>query len=155
MAKVSKAVVRILEALTRTADYTGDVEIWRKRKNQFSVNTPLKDDLEESMPAALVGLVKSHVIHQAIVSPRLTQVKDVSPFYNKTTYTGKSLYCDIDEDIVTDDYVVFTDNVGKKQVYIVEGQGDMDWVSPWSGMTAGKEVMIARMNGKRVDRTIG
>lgn len=155
MAKVSEAVVRILEALTRTADYTGDVEIWRKWKNQFSVNTPPKDDLEESMPAALVGLVKSHVIHQAIVSPRLTQVKDASPFYNKTTYTGKSLYCGIEEDVTTDDYVVFTDNSGKKQVYIVEGQGDMDWVSPWSGMTAGKEVMIARMNGKRVDRTIG
>ena len=148
-------MVRILDALTRTADYTGDVEIWRKHKNQFSVNTPPKDDLEESMPAALVGLVKSHVIHQAIICPRLTQVKDASPFYNKTTYTGKSLYCGIEEDVVTDDYVVFTDNSGKKQVYIVEGQGDMDWVSPWSGLIAGKEVMIARMNGKRVDRTVG
>ena len=148
-------MVRILDALTRTADYTGDVEIWRKQKNQFSVNTPPKDDLEESMPAALVGLVKSHIIHQAVICPRLTQVKDASPFYNKTTYTGKSLYCGIEEDVTTDDYVVFTDNSGKKQVYIVEGQGDMDWVSPWSGMIAGKEVMIARMNGKRVDRTIG
>lgn len=155
MAESAEVVVRILEALTRLADYTGDVEIWRKRKNQFSVNTPQKDDLEESLPAALVGLVKSHTIHQVTIGPRLTQIKDASPFYNKTTYTGKSFYCDIDEDVVTDDYVVFTDNTGKQQVYIVEGQGDMDWVSPFSGVIAGKEVMIARMNGKRVDRTIG
>lgn len=98
---------------------------------------------------ALHGYSKIHTIEEATVVPRTTEIVKASPDNAKRSYTGKTLYCSIHEDVESDDMIVYTDYAGKIQVFEVEGEGSNDYVSPYTGFEAGKELFLGRVRHRR------
>lgn len=124
------------------------VEIWRKKRDQFN-NIAKSNLLNNKNIGVLYGMAFSHEIHGVVIAPRTTEVVVAARHNNAATYTGKTLYCSPEDDISSDDYVVYKDYSGKLQVYYVEGEGNNDFVSPWSGFVGGKEVFLGRVESRR------
>lgn len=128
--------------------YSHPVHIYRKAHGGSDAWGELPGNTNPDMPA-LHGFNFVHTIEEATVVPRTTEIQKSSPETAKTNYTGKILYCAVDEDIESDDMVVYEDYAGKTQVFEVEGEGSNDYVSPYTGMEAGKEIFIGRVRHRR------
>ncbi|MDD2326428.1 MAG: hypothetical protein PHW63_10625 [Alphaproteobacteria bacterium] len=126
--------------------YSHPVHVYRKPVSDTWGDLP--GNTRPNMPA-LYGYVYSHTITEATVVPRTTEIVSKSPENAKRNYTGKTLYCGVREDIESDDYIAYEDYAGKMQVFEVEGEGSNDYVSPYSGMEAGKEIFLGRVRHRQ------
>lgn len=126
--------------------YSQTFQIWRKKPDAWGNPGGNK---KPPIPA-LYGFTFSHWIEEAAtISPRTTETVKASGEMEKRNYTGMTLYCDVHEDIQSDDLVVWEDARGRLQVAEVEGEGYNDYISPYSGMQAGKEVFLGRVVHRR------
>lgn len=142
-----------MSSIAFRAGFSGDVEIWRRKRDQFQDYDQDAFGDKEYVAGALAGSEFHHKIYGAVVAPRTTQDLTTTQAINRGTYDGKTMYCDPTDDVRTDDLVVFTAYNGSQQVYIVEGEGHNDYVSPWTSVVGGKEVFLARVEVKHVDYT--
>lgn len=134
------------------ARFSQSVEIWRTTTDQM-------DNMDEStygdeivVPGILFGKKLSHVIDGCVIAPRTTEIDKSSNFHQEATYTGKTMYCEIDADIKSNDYVVYEDFNGVTQVFFVEGESNNDYVSPFTSYMGGKEVFLGRVGLRRVEK---
>lgn len=123
--------------------YSHEVHVYRK-VNQKDTWGELDGNVRPDLPE-LYGYTFSHTIDEATVTPLSTGIEKSSPENAKRNYTTKAMYCAVDEDVESDDLVVYEDYAGKVQVYEVEGEGSNDYVSPYTGIEAGKELFLGRV----------
>lgn len=129
--------------------YSHEVKIYRKAGGPDPwADGGLPGGANPDMPI-LHGFEFSHTIDEATVVPRTTEISARSPENAKRNYTGKTLYCGVNEDIESDDMVVYVDYAGKTQVFEVEGEGSNDFVSPYTGYEGGKEIFLGRVRHRR------
>lgn len=128
--------------------YSHPVHIYRKAKGGADTWGDLPGNRKPDMPS-LYGFNFSHTIEEATVVPRTTEIQKASPENAKRNYTGTTMYCGVQEDIQSDDLVVYQDYAGQRQVFEVEGEGFNDYVSPYSGMEGGKEIFLGRVRHRR------
>lgn len=98
---------------------------------------------------ALYGRLYSHTLYDVTVGPRVDEDFPKKDARERTSYTGATLFCEIDDDVQSDDLIVWTDDSGKRKIYVVEGIGEADFISPFSGFGAGKEVYIGVYRHRR------
>lgn len=127
--------------------YSHEVHIYRKA-NQGDTWGELSGNDRPDLPE-LYGYNWSHTIEEATVTPHTTSIEKSSPEQAKRNYTGKVMYCAVDEDVESDDLVVYEDYSGKVLVFEVEGEGHNDYVSPYTGIEAGKELFLGRVRHRR------
>lgn len=125
-----------------TAEHFHEIKVWRP------VSSVENSDAERSSIPVLHGRVLSHVF-EAIVAPRQTFDVEKSPQYLNLNSTAKTLYCDADTDLKSSDYITYLDSQGKPQVFEIEGEATNEYISPFSGTMAGREVFIKRIVRKR------
>lgn len=128
-----------------------DVEIWRRagetKRNAWG-------DYDETLPEppvpALYGRKYVRTIYGAVLEPRTTRVESKPEYNEKMTFTGITLFVSADEEVLPDDFLAFTNQVGVYEVFRVEGEAGTNlYVSPHSGIIGGKEVFAARYRGAK------
>ena len=90
----------------------------------------------------LYGHVYVETLESASVGPRVDEPFPKKEQFERTSYSGSTLFCEVDDDVRKDDLVKWTDASGRVKIYKVEGLGAMDYCSPFSGYSVGKEVYI-------------
>lgn len=123
-----------------------DVDVYRKPRIDL-----WEDDYAEGDTTGireLYGLVKSHTLENCTVGPRVDEAFPKKAANEPTAYTGATLFCDPEDDIRSNDVVHWVDASGRSKVYEVEGIGDSDFISPFSGWSGGKEVYIGTYRTK-------
>lgn len=127
------------------ARFSYPVHVYRKGANTWG-------DAPEAVDAPMPVLYDRpyhHTIENAVVAPRVSEDLGKAPHNMPLTSTGKNLYCDPSDDIRADDYIMYTDHSGRKQAYKVDGEGDGDFVSPYTNTVGGKEVQLVKINHRR------
>lgn len=126
------------------AKYAYPVHVYRKKPNTWG-DAP---GVEDAPMPVLFDRPYSHTISEAVVAPRVTSDLAKAPHNMPMTTTGKNLYCAPEEDIRSDDYILYEDYDGKKHSYKVEGEGSNDFVSPFSRTVGGKEVFLTAVKSR-------
>lgn len=122
--------------------YTPEILVYRKPRRDNWGNELINED--SSKYPLVYGRVYSHTILNGTIGPRVDERYEKAPFPRKITYTGSTLYCDPDEDVTSGDLLVVKDESGRRKIFQVEGEGEADFISPFSGYLGGKEVYIGR-----------
>lgn len=131
-------------------DHYHPIAVYRKSASNKQKAWGETDTSSSPDPAVpfLVGYKKSHDI-MGYVSGRSADEVQRSPNFAKINESGMSLYCSVSEDIQAEDVVVFEGFDGRVKVFAVDGETDMDYVSPWTGWEGGKEVYLHRYTKPR------
>lgn len=124
-----------------------EVEIWRATKkevyNQWGDYDP---DLPDPPIAALYG---REMVDKAfaVVEPRTTRFEPKSGQTDGVSTTGMTLFfSDLFVDIRPDDMFAFIGHNGRYGAWKLDGEGsENNYVSPFTGMTGGREVFITRV----------
>lgn len=83
------------------------------------------------------------------IAGRATDEIARTPQHARLNDSSMTLYCDVVEDIQSEDVVVYVNPAGRQQAFRVQGDTDMDYVSPYTGMIGGKEVFLHRFTKER------
>lgn len=120
--------------------YAGTIMVYRKAKVDNWGNYAGVEDTTGK--PELWGHLFSHELEDATIVPRGEEPYTKAPKSEQTTYSGKTLLCDVDDDVRIGDLLEFKQLNGRNLYYFVEGFGEADFMSPFSGWSAGKEVFV-------------
>ena len=128
--------------------YSHEIRVYRKPKTDPWGRVAKTGD--ETRYPPLFGRVYSHsLVDGGTIAPRVDERYVKAASNAPTTYTGATLFCGVDEDVADGDLLYIEDESGRKKVYEVEGVGDSDFISPFSGYLGGKEVYVGRYRPKK------
>lgn len=127
--------------------YSSEVRIYRKSQGSDAWGE-LPGNKRPDHPE-LYGYSYSHTLEPATITPKFSETIRSSPEDAKTLKTTKNLYCDVYADIDQEDRVLYIDHLGRKQVFEVEDEGTDDYISPYTGFQAGREITLTRVRHRK------